>query len=68
MNYYLEYYMDKINKVIYFLGAILLIKKIFLNDVVDLGPIDRHYGIVFFIFFVLAVSSDLYLKKKKKRD
>lgn len=61
-------YMDKINKVIYFLGAILLIKKIFLNDVVDLGPIDRHYGIVSFIFLVLAVSSDLYLKKKRKRD
>lgn len=60
--------MDKINKVIYFLGAILLIKKMFLNDIVDLGVIDKHYGIVCLVFLVLAVSSDLYLKKKKERD
>lgn len=58
--------MKAFNKVIIFLGAIFLIKRIFFNDIISLGAIDNHSGIVAIVLLILLIISEMYLRIKKK--
>lgn len=58
--------MKVFNKVIIFLGAIFLIKRIFFNDIISLGAIDNHSGIVAIVLLILLIISEMYLRIKKK--
>lgn len=58
--------MKVFNKVIIFLGAIFLIKRIFLNDIISLGAIDNHSGIVAIVLLILLIISEMYLRIEKK--
>ena len=48
--------MKAFNKVIIFLGAIFLIKRIFFNDIISLGAIDNHSGIVAIVLLILLIK------------
>lgn len=39
---------------------------LFFDDVIDLGIIDEHYGITFFILLIILKTCDILNKKRKQ--
>jgi hypothetical protein len=56
--------MKYVNNVAVYVTFIFTIKKIFFDDYIDLGIIDEHYGIFFFILLLVLISCKILNKKK----
>lgn len=47
-------------------ALLFIIKKMFFDSYVDLGVIDKHYGISFFILLLILISCQILDKKKNE--
>jgi len=59
--------MKYVNKFSVIIGAIFLVKIIFLNDYIYLGLIDEYYGVTAIILLLLLIISEIYLRKQNKK-
>lgn len=46
---------------------IFAVKKMFFDSYIDLGVIDKHYGISFFILLLILISCQILDKKKNEK-
>ena len=58
--------MKYVTNIAVYLTLIFAIKKMFFDKSLDLGIIDKHYGITFFILLLILLICET-LNKKKKR-
>lgn len=61
--------MKKFNKILFILGGLFLIERIFLSSVITLDLIDDNAGLIAIAFLILFLFSEAYLKieaRKKK--
>ena len=59
--------MKYITNIAVYLTLIFAIKKMFFDNSINLGIIDKHYGITFFILLLILVTCELLNRKQKKR-
>lgn len=59
--------MKYIKNIAVYTALILAGKMMFFDNYIDLGVIDRHYGIVFSILFLVIISCNLFNKKKHEK-
>ena len=60
--------MKYINNIAVYATLIFAVKKMFFDNYIDLGVIDRHYGIVFFIFLLVMISCRILNKKRNEKQ
>ena len=58
--------MKYIQEIVIYLTFFLAIKMLFFDDVIDLGIIDEHYGITFFILLIILKTCYILNKKRKQ--
>ncbi len=60
--------MKYINNIAVYATLIFTVKKMFFDSYIDLGVIDQHYGIVYFILLIVLVSCKILNKKRNEEE
>ena len=64
-------YINDINDIAVYATFIFSVKKVFFDNFINLGVIDQHYGVVYFILLLVMISCKIINKRKngnKKND
>ncbi|MBB4045365.1 hypothetical protein GGR06_003177 [Bacteroides reticulotermitis] len=56
--------MKHINNIAVYATLIFAVKKMFFDNYIDLGIVDKHYGIVFFILLLVLIGCKTFNKMK----
>ncbi len=59
--------MKYINKIAVYVTLIFAVKKMFFDSYIDLGVIDRHYGIFFFMLLLILIGCKILNRKKNEK-
>ena len=57
-----------IDKIIIALGDMFLVKKFFFDDSINLGILDKYYGVIGFILFLWVIIIEIYFRIKNKNE
>ena len=59
--------MKYVNNIAVYATLIFAVKKMFFDSCIDLGLIDKHYGIVFFILLLILISCRIVDNKRDEK-
>ena len=57
-------YINDINSIAVYAIFIFSVKMMFFDDFINLGVIDQHYGVVYFILLLVLISCRIINKRK----